>query len=66
VRLDRRRCSRLPRRRKTVRPKARAAFEAWFPDEAALGRHLVERRWPDGFVCPHRRGREGWRVRPTF
>lgn len=48
---------------------SRAAFEARFPDEAACGRHLVERRWPDGFVCPHcdsRKGRRLRRARPTF
>ena len=48
---------------------SRAAFEARFPDEAACGRHLVERRWPDGFVCAHCRSRKGCRLRrarPTF
>jgi len=43
----------MPSRWKTDRPMSRAAFEARFPDEAACGRHLVERRWPNGFVCPH-------------
>jgi predicted RNA-binding Zn-ribbon protein involved in translation (DUF1610 family) len=59
----------MPSRWKTDRPMSRAAFEARFPDEAACGRHLVERRWPDGFVCPHCGSRKGWRlrrVRPTF
>lgn len=42
---------------------SRAAFEARFPDEVACGRHLVERRWPDGFVCPHCGSRKGWRLR---
>lgn len=48
---------------------SRAAFEAGFPDDEACGRYLVERRWPDGFVCPRCRGRKGWRLqraRPTF
>ena len=48
---------------------SRAAFEARFPDEAACGRHLLERRWPDGFVCPRCQGTKGWRLgaaRPTF
>jgi hypothetical protein len=48
---------------------SRAAFEARFSDEAACGRHLVGRRWPDGFVCPHCAGRKGWplrRARTTF
>lgn len=53
----------MPSRWKTDRPMSRAAFEARFPDEVACGRHLVERRWPDGFVCPHCRGRKGWRLR---
>jgi len=42
----------MPSLWKTHRPTSRAAFEARFPDEAACGRHLAERRWPDGFVCP--------------
>ena len=36
-------------------------FQAWFPDEAACHRYLVQSRWPDGFVCPwcsHRGGYE--------
>lgn len=27
-------------------------FQTWFPDEESCARLLLERRWPDGFVCP--------------
>ena len=59
----------MPSRWKTDRPLSRAAFEARFPDEDTCGRYLVERRWPDGFVCPRCKGAKGWRLRaarPTF
>ncbi len=39
---------------------SRQEFEAFFPDDAACARYLVERRWPDGFVCPVCGGRKGW------
>ena len=47
-------------RAETNRPISRQEFEARFPDDAACARHLVERRWPDGFVCPVCRARKGW------
>lgn len=34
-------------------------FQAWFPDEDACIRLLLERRWPDGFLCPKCGGRDG-------
>ena len=33
-----------------------------FPDDYACAEHLAERRWPDGFVCPHCGSRKGWRL----
>lgn len=27
-------------------------FQAWFPDEESCYRLLLDRRWPNGFVCP--------------
>jgi hypothetical protein len=42
---------------------SRAAFEARFPDDAACARHLFERRWPDGFVCPCCGCGKGWELR---
>jgi len=34
-------------------------FQAWFPDEESCLRLLLDRRWPDGFVCPKCGGRVG-------
>jgi hypothetical protein len=48
---------------------SRQEFEARFPNDAACAQHLVERRWPDGFVCPACGGRKGWalkRARPAW
>jgi hypothetical protein len=48
---------------------SRQEFEVRFPDDAACARHLVERRWPDGFVCPVCDSRKGWplnRERPAW
>jgi hypothetical protein len=33
-----------------------------FPDEASCAEHLAKTRWPEGFVCPRRKGREAWRI----
>lgn len=59
----------MPSRWKTDRPMSRQDFEARFPDEEACARYLVERRWPDGFVCPGCGHACGWaltRERPTW
>jgi len=42
---------------------SRAAFQARFPDDASCARHLAERRWPQGFVCPSCSGVKGWELR---
>jgi predicted RNA-binding Zn-ribbon protein involved in translation (DUF1610 family) len=34
-------------------------FQAWFPDEESCIRLLMDRRWPDGFLCPKCGGRTG-------
>jgi hypothetical protein len=44
------------------RPMSRAAFDARFPDEAACARHLSQKRWPDGFVCPACGVCKGWEL----
>src|SRR4051795_12514511 len=36
----------------TELPRSLPEFEAWFPDDAARARWLLEKRWPDGFRCP--------------
>lgn len=38
-------------------------FEDRFPTEAACRDHLMQRRWPDGFGCPHCGGQESWRLK---
>jgi hypothetical protein len=53
-------CSDMPARWKSDRPMSRQEFESLFPDDAACARHLVERRWPDGFVCPVCGACKGW------
>lgn len=37
---------------RTPYPRTLPDFQRAFPDDAACARYLVERRWPDGFVCP--------------
>ena len=39
---------------------SRTAFAKRFPDEAACARHLYEKRWPNGFVCPKCQGAKAW------
>jgi transposase-like protein len=41
-------------------PRNQAEFESRFATEAACEAYLVRLRWPDGFVCPRCRGRQGW------
>lgn len=53
-------CSAMPARWKSDRPMSRQEFEALFPDDATCARYLVERRWPDGFVCPACGTCKGW------
>jgi hypothetical protein len=62
-------CSVMPARWTSDRPMSRQEFEVRFPDDAACARHLVERRRPDGFVCPVCDSRKGWplnRERPAW
>lgn len=35
-------------------------FQEMFPDEAACEQYLIEKRWPEGFVCPACGEKEGW------
>src|SRR6201982_2062324 len=44
------------------RPMSRAEFAQHFPDETACARHLFQRRWPTGFVCPACGGVRGWEL----
>jgi Zn ribbon nucleic-acid-binding protein len=45
---------------KNDRPMSRIAFNARFPDDAACARHLFEKRWSNGFVCPKCQGAKAW------
>ena len=44
------------------RPLSLKAFRERFPDDNACAAYLEERRWPDGFVCPHCAARSGWKL----
>jgi hypothetical protein len=46
----------------TELPRSLPEFEAWFPDDAACARWLLERRWPDGFRCPACGHDKGWEL----
>lgn len=62
-------CSAMPARWSSDRPMSRQEFEARFPDYAACAQHLVQQRWPDGFICPvcgSRKARALNRNRPTW
>ena len=52
----------MPSRWKNDRPMSRTAFTARFSDDAACARHLIEKRWPNGFVCPACGGLKGWEL----
>jgi transposase-like protein len=39
---------------------SRTAFNLRFPDDAACARHLFEKRWPNGFVCPKCQTTKAW------
>jgi len=39
---------------------SRTAFNERFPDDRACARHLYERRWPNGFVCPKCQAVKAW------
>ncbi len=41
-------------------PMSRTAFNKRFPDDTACARHLYEKRWPNGFVCPKCQGAKAW------
>jgi len=43
-------------------PLSRAAFAKRFADDRACAQYLVEKRWPDGFVCPACGGVKGWEL----
>jgi transposase-like protein len=43
-------------------PRNFAEFLAWFPDENACRDYLDWLRWPNGFLCPHCAGLQGWRL----
>jgi transposase-like protein len=44
------------------------AFQAKFPDEAACENHLIQVRWPEGFICGHCQSKAAWYIqsRRTF
>ena len=41
-------------------PRSLIEFQDTYADEEACVRYLIERRWPDGFVCPACGGGEVW------
>ena len=55
---------RMASRWKHDRPMSRTDFETRFPDDDACVRHLADRQWPDGFVCPACGFVKGWALRP--
>lgn len=38
-------------------------FHDMFPSEEACAEHLIQLRWPDGFVCPHCHATRAWKKR---
>ena len=44
-------------------PDSLLAFQHMFPDDDACAAWLIERRWPDGFVCPACGHEKGWALR---
>ncbi|WP_181167827.1 IS1595 family transposase [Mesorhizobium sp. B2-4-19] len=52
----------FPTRWQYDKPPPIEEFVRTFPDDYACGGHLAEKRWPDGFVCPHCGSRKGWRL----
>lgn len=52
----------FPTRWQYDKPPPIEEFVRTFPDDYACAEHLAEKRWPDGFVCPHCGSRKGWRL----
>jgi Transposase zinc-ribbon domain/ISXO2-like transposase domain len=52
----------MPSRWKHDRPMSRAELAQRFSDDAACARHLFQKRWPKGFVCPTCGGVKGWEL----
>jgi hypothetical protein len=44
------------------RPMSRAELAQRFSDDAVCARHLFQKRWPNGFVCPACGGTKGWEL----
>lgn len=45
------------------RPPSLEQFQTMFPDDYSCAAYLAERRWPNGFVCPHCGSTKGWKLR---
>jgi transposase-like protein len=39
------------------------AFRDWFHTEEACRKYLIQRRWPQGVICPNCAGRQFWKMR---
>jgi transposase-like protein len=45
------------------RPPSLEQFQLQFPDDFACAAYLAEKRWPNGFICPHCGSMKGWKLR---
>ena len=45
------------------RPPSLEQFQTMFPDDYSCAAYLADRRWPEGFVCPHCGSMKGWKLR---
>ncbi|TWH36066.1 MULTISPECIES: IS1595 family transposase, partial [unclassified Aminobacter] len=45
------------------RPPSLEQFQTMFPDDYSCAAYLAQRRWPNGFVCPHCGSPKGWKLR---
>jgi hypothetical protein len=52
----------IPTRWKNDKPPSIETFVDTFRDDYACAEYLAEKRWPDGFVCPHCGSRKAWRL----
>ena len=52
----------FPTRWKNDKPPSIEQFMERFHDDYACAEYLAQKRWPEGFVCPHCGSKRGWRL----
>lgn len=43
-------------------PRTLQEFDEWFPNDNECIKYIQKIRWPEGFICPACKGRQGWQM----